>query len=450
MKSPGDFVATGRVRVYRAAACWGALVAGLGMLSVRAVDFAVPSAGGFARIVDIRQFGARGDGKTVNTEAIQKALDECGQAGGGVVRIPAGTYLSKPIFLRDHTTLQLDALAILKATDEPSDFADPEMPGSLLAFVNGKNLVNITIAGPGRIDGAGIRWWVTAELMSRQKPGYNHPRPRIITLTNCKHLRVCDLTLQNSPGFHLNPVECDDVLVTNVTVRSASDAPNSDGIVLGCCKDVLVTRCLTDLGGDNISIKSPRAVPNRAVASQDITVSNCTFLRGHGMAIGSDTIGGVSNVTVWDCTFNGTQNGLFLKSQRGRGGLVEHIRYGDITMRDVDLAVTFTSYYLTNSENDTAQALRSTTPVFRDIQISNLTASCQSTAGIILGLPESPISEVVLESVRISAITNGFTIRNARGVQLRNTQVTLSQGQPFILSNAEVEGMDAPDFAPVR
>ena len=126
------------------------------------------------KIFDVRQFSAKGDGKTLDTEAIQKAIDECGKTGNGTVRLTAGTYLSKPISLRSNTTLQLDEGATLKATDDPNDFANPEKSGDVIAFINGSGLTNITIAGKGTIDGSGARWWGPA----RQAKENKQPEPR--------------------------------------------------------------------------------------------------------------------------------------------------------------------------------------------------------------------------------------------------------------------------------
>jgi polygalacturonase len=404
-----------------------------------------------ATVFDVRQFGATGDGKTLDTAAIQRALDECGGAGGGIVRFPAGTYLSKPIFLHSRTTLQLEAGAVLQATDERADFANPEKTNSFIAFVNGRDLHDVVISGPGTIDGAGGRWWGPAQAARRKTPGYVMPRPCMIVISNCVNLRVQDVTLQNSPLTHLAPTVCQDVVISNVVVQTPAWTPNTDAIDPINCKNVLITRCRMEAGDDDISIKSNRVMPGRAFASEDITVTGCIFLHGHGMSIGAATVGGVRNVTVRNCTFTDTENGIRIKSQRGRGGLVENIRVSDITMTNVDPAITFTCYYMTNSagdpvqrfapDHDPVQAVNETTPVFRNICVSNLTATCQRSAGIIIGLPESEISDVVLENVSITAATTGLAVKNAKGIRFQNVTVINREGPPFIVENAQVEGI---------
>src|SRR5262249_53894780 len=142
----------------------------------------------------VRDCGAKGDGESLDTAAIQKALDECGKAGGGTVLLPRGTYLSKPIFLRSNMTLQLDEGALLKATDEPNDFADSKEGRGVLAFINGSNLTNITIAGKGTIDGSGERWW--PPVKEAKKTGQPEPRrrPRMVVLSKCNGIRVQGIT----------------------------------------------------------------------------------------------------------------------------------------------------------------------------------------------------------------------------------------------------------------
>jgi len=398
------------------------------------------------KIFDVRQFGAKGDGKTLDSIAIQKALDECGKSGGGTVRFSSGTYLSQPIFLRSKTTVQLDAGAKLLATDEPADFAlhekkdYPSPVGKYRAFINGTNLTDIAIVGKGTIDGAGQRWWGPAEEARRITPGYTLPRPKLVVFTGCKNVRVQDITLANSPTFHLVPANCEDVIIEGLTILAPEHAANTDAIDPSASRRVRISKCLIDVGDDNVAIKSNRAVSGREFACEDITVTDCVFRHGHGMSIGSETSGGVRNVIVRNCSFTGTENGIRIKSPRGRGGRVENIICENITMTNVDPAITITCYYPKIPKEDPAQPMTPQTPAFRQIRIKNLSATCSRQAGIIVGLPESPVTDVVLENVNISAAT-GLTIRNAKGVRLQNTQVSAREGEPFILEEAQVEGL---------
>ncbi|HEY3762821.1 MAG TPA: glycoside hydrolase family 28 protein [Verrucomicrobiae bacterium] len=409
-----------------------------------------------APIYNVHDFGATGDGQTYDTAAIQKALDTCGNSGG-TVEFPAGIYLSKPLVLRTRTTVLLDAGAKLMATTNQSDFM--KVPGDWLkaksgsefnAFIRGTDLTDITFTGAGTIDGNGYVWWGEAEKARQISPGYTLPRPGLIALENCRKVLMRDITLQNSPEYHFVPSGCEDVVVSNLTVLAPAGAANTDAIDPRDCENVLITKCHVSVGDDNVAISSHKGSPQRRFSSENITVTDCVFLDGHGMSIGSGTSGGVRNVTVKRCVFIGTQNGIRIKSQRGRGGLVQNIVFDDISMSNVDPAITFTMYYSMNSakdpvqqplpKNDQAQPVTGETPIFRDIHVSNMTATCQNSAGMIIGLPESLISDVTFKNVKISAVT-GLKIENAKGIDLHGLQLTTQQGKPFIVQNAQVEGL---------
>jgi polygalacturonase len=390
---------------------------------------------------DVRAFGARGDGKTLDTVAIQKALDSAGHEKG-TVHFPPGTYLSKPIYFQGPSYILLDRGAMLKATDDPEDFADPARPDNFVSFVNARGLTNIGISGPGIIDGSGGRWWIPAEAARKKTPGYTLPRPRMVTFTDCKDVLIENVTLQNSPCFHLVPNQCENFLITNVTILSPKGSANTDAIDPSNSRHVMITHCLIDVGDDNVAIKAGHAMPGRAAACDDIAILDCTFLHGHGVSIGSETRGGVSNVRVERCTFQGTENGLRIKSPRGKGGLVENVIYKDITMTDVEGAITITCYYPKIPLNDSAQTISETTPIFKNIRISNLKAISSKSAGIIIGLPESPITGLVLDHVQIDAATTGLIFQNARDVRLNEVSIHPAKGQPIITRDAQVRGKE--------
>jgi polygalacturonase len=400
------------------------------------------------KVYDVRQYGAKGDGKTFDTEAIQKALDECGQAGGGIVLLPPGTYLSKPIILRSKTTLQLDEGAKLQATNNhadfmktPGDWMKATGGGDFVPFIGGKDLTDVTITGKGIIDGCGKIWWGPAEEARRKKSGYTLPRPNLIIITRCKNLKIKGVTIRNAPKFHLVPTECEDVVIEGVTFKAPADAPNTDAIDPSRCKNVLITKCHIDVGDDNVAIKSGRKVDGREYACENITITDCVILNGHGISIGSETVGGVYGLTVKRCTFANTDNGIRIKSYRGRGGLVENITYSDITMKNVTVPISISGYYPKIPTENEIQPVTPETPIYRNIQITNLKATSPRSAGFIVGLPESLISDVVLEDVQISAPV-GLTVRNARGVKINNVKIEEKEGRPFILDNAVVKELD--------
>jgi polygalacturonase len=415
----------------------------------------VPAAADETRVFDVRESGAKGDGKTLDTAAIQKALDACGKTGGGMVRFPAGTYLSQPITIKSKTAVVLEADAVLKATDDPKDYLpsdvtweqvlDGSKKGPFQPFIGGKDLVDVSITGKGTIDGSGAKWWVPAEEARKKVSGYTLPRPNLVVLNRGKNIRLSGITLKDSPKFHFVPTDCEDVLIEDVTVLAPERAANTDGIDPSACRNVKITRCLIDVGDDNIAIKAGKKIEGREFACENIEVTDCTFRHGHGMSIGSETVGGVRNVTVKNCRFEGTENGIRIKSRRDRGGAVENITYSDLTMTNVYPALSFAAYYQNSSQlkllaEDKAELVTDTTPKFRNIRISNVTAHSVKDAGTIVGLPEYAITNFVLENVKITAAT-GLTIANAQGVQLKNVDVKVNKGEPFTVIHADVQGL---------
>jgi polygalacturonase len=289
---------------------------------------------------------------------------------------------------------------------------------------------------------------VPAEAARQRQPGYTLPRPNLIGLSRVQHLVVKGITLRNSPKFHLVPDECEDVLISGVTIRAPEHAANTDAIDPSDCRNVLITNCTLDVGDDDVAIKAGRKLPGREFASENITVTGCTFLHGHGMSIGSETAGGVRNVTVENCTFDDTENGLRIKSDSRRGGLVQDILYRNIKMTDVTPAITFTCYYMNNSAMDANRSQPTIgtvaggdhVPKYRDIRVVNLIAICPRSAGLIEGLPENCISNVDFENVQIASET-GLKIENARGIVFKNSAITTLKGPACIPENAGVEGL---------
>jgi polygalacturonase len=422
-----------------------------------AADTAAPTTA--PKTFDVREFGAKGDGKTLDTEAIQKALTECGQAGGGTVRIPAGTYLSKPLTLGTKTTLILEEGATLLASPEhkdfmktPGDWLQARGGGDFIPLLSGKDLTDITIIGKGTIDGNGGVWWEEAEKARQKVSGYTLPRPNLFTLLRCKNVKITGIKLQNSPKFHFVPSDCEDLLIDGVTILAPEHAANTDGIDPSNCRNVTITRCVIDVGDDNIAIKSGKKVEGREFACENLTVTDCTFKHGHGMSIGSETVGGVRNLLVKNCTFEDTDNGLRIKSRRERGGRVENITYENCTLKNCHPAISIMCYYQSSTHSkfprdDQAQPVNDTTPSFRNITIKNVTGTSTIEAGLIVGLPESLVENVVLENVTLTG-KEGLTIANAKGVTLKNVKVTPETGEPFDLFNAKVVGLPEAEKKP--
>ncbi len=389
------------------------------------------------RICDVMEFGAQADGVHKDTVSIQAAIDRCAKMGGGTVRLSSGKYLSAPIFLKSQVTLEISADAVLLGSQDIADYqvATPnsslEASEQFLGLVNAIEQTDVAIAGTGTIDGAGQLWW-DLDRAARQREEPETIRPRLVKLTRCQRVKVADITLKNSPSFHLVPFFSEDVVIQNITIQAPPDSPNTDGIDLILSRRVQISGCKIDTGDDNIAIKSSVIDPAHPYAgSADITITDCTFLHGRGVAIGSGTRGGVNQVVVERCSFRGTRNGLRIKSGRDRGGRVANIVYRDIEMEGVSAAISFMSYYPDPPQDDRSQAITATTPAFQDITITNLVTQGGASAGVIVGLPEQPLFNVALNNVKIDAET-GLVIRNAT-VQTTNVQVKVQAGDAFIL-----------------
>jgi polygalacturonase len=428
--------------------------AALGHADAPAADAPSSPTGIVPKVFDVRALGARGDGKTLDTEAIQKALDACAKAGGGTVRIPAGTYLSQPLTLGDKTTLQLDEGAVVLASPDhkhfmkqPGDWLAAKSSGDFKPLLTGKDLTDIAITGKGAIDGNGSVWWEEAEKARQKKSGYTLPRPNLFTLQRCKNIKITGITLRNAPKFHFVPSECEDLLVDGVTVLAPEHAANTDGIDPSNCRNVNFIRCTFDVGDDDIAIKSGKKVEGREFGCENLTVTDSTFKHGHGMSIGSEVVGGVRNLVVKNCTFEDTDNGLRIKSRRDptKGGGVENITYENCTLKNCHPAISIMCYYQDSThdkfpKDDPAQPVTATTPKFRNITIRNVTGNSTVAVGYIVGLPESPIENVLLENVTLAG-KEGLNIAYAKGVTLKNVKITPESGEPFLLHNAEVTGL---------
>ena len=389
------------------------------LLTLAAVYAAAPaSALGKSATCDPRGHGAKGDGVTKDTTAIQAAIDACEQRGGGTVRLTAGTYLSAPIVLKSNITLQLDKGATLLGSADHADYPPLTMfhLPDLQPLVSAVNASNIAITGEGVIDGAGESWWKEARaIRGAGILGSGHPRPKLIIFDHCKHVRVEGITIQNSPMWQLVPYYSDDVIIQNVRILAPANSPNTDAIDPFSSSHVVISHVYADVGDDNVAIKSgPINSPGPDDPSRDITITDCTFLHGHGLSIGSEISGGVQNIRAERIHFEGTDNGIRIKSNRDRGNDIGHFFFRDIEMKDVKNALVISEYYpkILPPATEAAQPVTRLTPHFHDIVLENVTATGSTSAGAIVGLPESPVLGVVLRNVNLSAKT-GLTIAYA-------------------------------------
>lgn len=371
-------------------------------------------------------FGAKGDNKTDNAKYIQTAIDQCYNKGGGTVVLEKGIFLSSPIILKSNVHLKIDQNAVLKAVDYEK-YPNNSNPSN---FISAEKSSNISIYGGGKIDGNGSDWWKIFKEAKIDKKEIK--RPRLIYFTNCTNVVFNNLTLLDSPSFHIVPHGCSNVLISNITINSDSKSPNTDGIDPSHSSNVLIYKCRISTGDDNIAIKAEYG------KSQNIYVLDTDFGHGHGMSIGSETNFGVSNVIVYNCRFNNTTNGIRIKSPQGSGGKVENIFYIDIKMDNVQTALEISSYYPESkipfpksieNENDNNQKILDV----RNILFSNIYAkNVLKHGGYITATPQIHAENIILNNVTMELKDEGLEIENAN-VYFKNVIFIASRKNELLL-----------------
>ncbi|MEG1586027.1 MAG: glycoside hydrolase family 28 protein [Bacteroidales bacterium] len=431
----------------------------------------------FAAHVNMRQKGAKSNGKSLNTNIINKTISELASGGGGTLFFPAGTYLTGPIELKSNITLDLEAGATLLFSDvfdHYLPFTEMRYEGvvmnSFSPLIYARDVENITIKGEGKLDGQGKAWWLEmyrhelawrneknrdvskyqkiwdaandeAGLRALTNPDWHANlsfrffRPPFFQPIRCKNVRVEGVTIVNSPFWTVNPEFCQNVKITGVTILNPP-SPNTDGINPSSCKDVHISDCHISVGDDCITLKSGRdqQARNLAVPCENITITNCTMLAGHGgVVIGSEVSGDVRKVAISNCVFDGTDRGIRLKSTRGRGGIVEEITVSNVVMKNIKKEAIVLNLFYSNMPKE---PVSDRTPVFRNIHISNLVGTRVNQAIKVLGIEEMPISDISFNNIHIQS-ESGVFIELARNVDLNNVRVDNRIGAPFELKQVE-------------
>jgi polygalacturonase len=414
---------------------------------------------------NVRKRGACGDGRTLDTQAIQSTIEACAEQGGGTVFLPAGQYLTGSLFLRNNITLHLDAGAVILGSEDPRDYPifhsrwEGKHQDTHAPLIAGQSLHNIAVIGRGTIDGHGASWW-----KAHKKRTLDFPRPRLIGFFDCNNVLIEGITAINSPSWTINPVHCQNVNIRALTIINPPDSPNTDGINPDSCRLVHISDCHVSVGDDCITIKSgnENESDNRRAPCRDITITNCTLERGHGgVVIGSEMSGGVKNVVISNCVFIGTDRGIRIKSRRGRGGTIEDIRVSNLIMDGVLCPFTMNLYYHIGVRGDKhvsdkrPHSVNDGTPRLRRIHFSHITArNVTRAAGFLYGLPEMPLEDITLSDISISISKEtdsgypemaddipemsqaGFFIRNARRIRIDHVEVTGQRGPAFDIDDS--------------
>jgi len=406
----------------------------------------------------ISDFGAVADAKTVNTKAIQSAIDRCAASGGGVVVVPKGTFLSGAIFLKQGANLYVEKDGVLKGTTNIDDYPvintrweGTEEPWTS-AFVNAEGLTNLEIRGEGTIDGSGEEWLQNNPLRGRggrgnadatanpapppPPPMARRGRPRLIGIQNSKHVHVAGLNLHNQAVWCLFFLYSEDVVAENLRITAEHNIPSSDGIDIDSSKRVRINNVYIDVDDDCISIKSGKDADGLRVnrPAEDIVIENSHFAYGHGgVAMGSETSGGIRNVEVRNCVSDSDNWApIRFKTQPSRSGVVENITYRDIKLHQTRQAFEFNlEWRMVPPIAPPAKVL----PVVRNVRIINVTGDVTSV-GIIHGLADSPIRDIHFENCQITA-QKGFRLEHARNVDLAGLKLDVKEGEPITKTDVQ-------------
>jgi polygalacturonase len=350
---------------------------------------------------NIREYGAVGDGKTYDTESIQRAIDKAYENGGGTIYFPAGTYLTRTIILRDNITLALsNGCKILGSTDlnifnpEYGSFQDSDGRKFGIALIFAKDCKNISIEGNGTIDGQGFKeFYPRTEGVSR---------PYLIRFIRCSNIKVKGITLTNSAAWVQHYFECDDMTIDGITVRSYSNV-NNDGLDIEGCHRVIVTRCNIDCEDDSIVLK---ALSTRAC--RDIVISDC-IISGLKSAIktGTESVGNFENITISNCTIYGTRGISLLTVD---GGSISNVTISNISLRNSYAVIVMRLGARMNKYSVSDSLLPKKPGTIKNIMINNIQASGVTESNdFISGIPDNYIENVSLSNIRIEYTGGGTT-----------------------------------------
>lgn len=437
------------------------------------------------RSFSITDFGAVNDNKTLNTQAFVKAIDACAKAGGGHVNVPAGKWQTGPIELKSNVDLHVEQDANVIFTTDHTQYpmmAESKNSYAVTPPIWGNKLENVSITGTGSFDGNGQTWrplkkskvsaaewqevvssggvlsadgkiwWPSREALNGENylkqlkkkttitaedylPARDYLRPKMVVITNSKNVLIDGPMFRNSPMFVINPKGITNLIIRNTNVHNDYSAQNGDGIDISACKNVVIYKTTVSAGDDGICMKSSGDGDEENAKLENVLIAECTVLQGHGgFVIGSNTDGGMKNIDVENCSFLGTDIGIRVKSNAGRGGSVHAVFINQISMsKIIDEAVLFDTYYEdvpAGKEKSTIKTASNKIPDFHDFHISNINCKSAKTAMFFRGLPEMPIHDIYFENINITA-DEGVTAENIKDITFKNVNFT-TEKQPAI------------------
>lgn len=423
--------------------------------------------------LDVRSFGAAGDGLRDDTFAIQSAIDLC--PPGGRVRVSAGVYCIRPLVLKSRLTLELCRGAVLLADPEESHY--PLLPGQIVDPTTGQLLQvsswegnpqicqqsilsahyaqQIHIVGQGTVDGNAVNstWWENVKT----RP---YGRPKLMFFNHCQQVFFHGILGKNAPCWHFHPFFCQDVGFYQIRVEAPKDSPNTDGTNPESCDGVRFIGVHYSVGDDAIAIKSGKMYMGMKyqTAATNHLIRNCLVEFAHGaVVLGSEMSGGVRQLSVSQCLFSHADRGLRIKTRRGRGkyAVIDNVEFSNIRMDNVMVPLVMNMYYFCDPDghepivwSKEPHPVDDTTPylgnfTFRDMECTD----CEWAAGYFYGLVERPIESVTIENVRFTVKPDASAGRPAMMDYIDNTckmGLFFRYVNRVALKNVTVTGQDGP------
>lgn len=395
---------------------------------------------------NIADYGAISGGTTLNTRAFQKSIEDCSQKGGGKVFVPEGRWLTGAIHLKSNINLNLDKNAEIIFSTDPADYLPAvftRIEGIELynysPFIYANGAQNVAISGEGTLNGQGDAWqkWKTGEAPALQKLNdmvkenvpvekrifgnqENSLRPSFVQFVNCRNVWLEDFSITQSPRWTIHPIYSENIVMRNLRV----DTPgfNSDGIVIDSSKNVLVENSFLKSDDDTISIKSGLDQDGWRAGrpSENIVIRDCDIEDGHSaIAIGSEMSGDVRNVFLYNLRLNGVDQGIRAKSVNGRGGVVENVWAGNIS---IGTAVNAALKLDLNYPASTLKSEGGKIPVFKNFYVDGLSVEKTKVAVDLEGLKSSLISNINISNIKASA-EKGVIVKNCENIKFNNIKI---------------------------
>jgi polygalacturonase len=396
--------------------------------------------------LNVRDFGAVGDGKTKDTVAIQETLDRCSVLGGGEVLVPEGEYLTGAIVLRSNTLLRLDAQASLLGSPDMADYPITQVRWEgkwikgYIGFISAMDAVDIGIIGTGKIIGS-------SAITARVDRATHLRHPALIEFVNCKNVTVQDCYTSQSSMWSIHPTYCENITFKNLMVKSGAD-----GIDVDSCKHVVIDGCTFETTDDCISLKSGRGEEGYSIlhTTEDVHISNCTFTDQHWacIGIGSETSGGIRNVHVEHCKCLGAKTfAIYIKSRPGRGAFIEDIWMNDLEVSGAGLGFLRFNFLNSGKQDEDPVPGDEGIPTVRNFHFSNIRVTDVPTLVEGTGIhPRKPLEGFSLTNVN-GTCGKGIFLANVKHAELRNIKVTGFSGA--LLNTYNVTGTGLGGAAPL-